>query len=251
MMKRQFQTGLMIMALIAAPTALLIHQEAQAATKPKPEWRPAKASAVRDSVPPAAPQFSAPQSSALQGTPTLSSAVVADQSQEVLDVDFAMAASIIAQGPREGYGAALSDEGILYDSNGASPAGRQAAESRFSGFPADVSLIRTPERALAAGGSGSSWGTYTIKRGDTILSGGRYISVWRQEASGWKMISELAAGRSVAPPSSQARPETVLPKRPATLGRAAPSPVGVPLTVPTPPPPAPATPSDDPAQPAP
>jgi hypothetical protein len=161
----------------------------------------------------------------------MSAGVVPDQSQEVLDVDFAMAVTIAAQGPKEGYGSALSDEGILYDANGASPVGREAANSRFGTFPADVKLVRTPERALAAGGSGSSWGTYSIKRGETILSAGRYISVWRFEASGWKMISELAAGRTFAPPP--ATPISgVLPKRPVSLGRATPSPVGVPLTVP-------------------
>jgi Domain of unknown function (DUF4440) len=168
---------------------------------------------------------------------------VPDQSQEVLDLDFAMAASIAQLGPKDGYASALSDEGVLYDANGASPAGREAAASRFGAFPADVKLVRTPERALAAGGSGSSWGTYAIKRGETVLSVGRYISVWRREVSGWKMISELAAGKAptALPPSASPQIGGILPKRPVQLGRVAPATIGVPLTVPVPapvPPPA-------------
>jgi hypothetical protein len=96
-----------------------------------------------------------------------------------------------------------------------------------------VQFVRSPEKAIAAGGSGSSWGSYTIKRGDSVLSAGRYISVWRRETTGWKMISELAAGKTTTPPPPPAI-GGALPKRPAQLGRATPPPVGVPLTIPTP-----------------
>jgi hypothetical protein len=241
---RRFGAGLTLVAVMALPI-IVSQSDVFAAGAPKAEWRPsAKTKTTTKSKATKAPARSVEQPTPARpatGTPPPPPAAaptnVPDQSQDVLDVDFAMAASIAAQGPKEGYGASLSEEGVLYDANGASPAGREAANSRFGSFPADVKLIRTPERALAAGGSGSSWGTYSIKRGEAVLSAGRYVSVWRLEASGWKMISELAAGRTFAPP-----PPTpisgVLPKRPVSLGRAAPSPVGVPLTVPQ----APATP---------
>jgi hypothetical protein len=243
MFVRRMWTGLALACVVAVPALVVTQQGALAAGKPKAEWRSgAGASGATAKAAPKAAKASAPASAptstqppAAPSPPEAPVAPVVDQSQEVLDIDFAMAAAIGAQGPKDGYSSALSDEGILYDANGASPAGKEAATARFSNFPADVKLVRTPERALAAGGSGSSWGTYTIKRGETVLSAGRYISVWRREVSGWKMISELAAGKTFAPPP--ANPAIgVLPKRPAQLGRAAPAPVGVPLTVPTPPP---------------
>ena len=235
---RRVWTGLFLIALIGAPAFSITQQNAHAAGAPKAEWRPSKGAKakVTPKAPKAAPAPPAGEAAAAPSpeTSVAAPAVVQDQSQEVLDIDFAMAAAIAAQGPKDGYATALSDEGILYDANGASPIGREAATSRFATFPADVTLVRTPERALAAGGSGSSWGTYTIKRGEAVLSAGRYISVWRRETSGWKMISELAAGKTTTPPPSA--PVTgVLPRRPNSPGRAAPSPIGVPLTRPTPP----------------
>jgi hypothetical protein len=238
-----------LIALMVVPALVLTQGSAQAAGARKAEWRASKAAKTTKSTKattptkaPEAPLAPGPDMSGLRSsepsaapeTTTPAPPPVQDQSQEVLDNDVAMAAAIAAQGPKDGYGSALSDEGILYDANGASPAGKQAASSRFGTFPADVTLVRTPEKALAAGGSGSSWGTYTIKRGETILSAGRYVSVWRREAAGWKMISELAAGKTVAS-SSSPPPIGALPKRPAQLGRATPAPIGVPLTVPTPP----------------
>ncbi len=246
---RRVWTALVLIALMAIPTLVMTQQGVHAAGAPKAEWRAskaanakvapkasAKASAkAKKAVATAAATTAQPAPSASDLTPPTQTAVVIDQSQEVLDVDFVMAAAIASQGPKDGYASALSDEGVLYDANGASPAGREAATSRFGAFPADVLLVRAPERALAAGGSGSSWGTYTIKRGDTILSGGRYISVWRRETSGWKMISELAAGKTLAPPPSTPI-SGILPKRPVSLARAAQSPAVIPsrAAIPTP-----------------
>jgi hypothetical protein len=236
------------LAVMAIATLTLTPVDAQG--QPKAEWKAPKAKktkAVRATPPPPAPtptpppandteSSSAPNPStdmppAASPTPP----IVQDQSQEVLDTDLVMAALVKAQGPKVGYGSTLSEVGVLYDANGASPAGVAASESRFANFPADVVFERTPERAIAAGGSGSSWGAYAIKRGEQVLSAGRYISVWRREASGWRMISELAAGKTTTPPPATPVGGT-LPKRPAQLGRAAPAPIGVPLTVPTTPP---------------
>jgi hypothetical protein len=242
---RHVWTGFALVAVMAVPMLSLTQQSAFAAGAPKAEWRTnqgtktkaapkaAKATKAVKAVP-APPPIDAPPTAVPEEASPAAPVAVLDQSQEVLDIDFAMASAIATQGPKDGYTSALSDEGVLYDANGASPAGKEAAASRFGSFPADVILARTPERALAAGGSGSSWGTYTIKRGETILSAGRYISVWRREAAGWKMISELAAGRTIVPPP-QSSTTGVLPRRPTSPGRATPSPVGVPLTVPTPP----------------
>jgi Domain of unknown function (DUF4440) len=244
---------LALLSLTIVPTLVLTQVPASAAGR-KAEWKAPKAKKATVSAPTApadTPASTLPGS--LLEAPPISAAPetavpVQDQSQDVLDNDLAMAAVIAANGPKVGYSSALSEVGVLFDANGSSPAGIAAATSRFDSFPADVSFVRSPEKAIAAGGSGSSWGSYTIKRGDTVLSSGRYISVWRREPSGWKMISELAAGKTIAPPPSAVTGS--LPKRPAQLGRATPAPIGVPLTIPTPaaaatipePPPAPPTP---------
>jgi Domain of unknown function (DUF4440) len=137
-----------------------------------------------------------------------------------------MKARTLAQdGPKAGYARILSAEGTLYDASGGTPPGPAAAEAKFNTFPKDITFVRTPEKAMAAGGSGSSWGTYAIQRGDTALSRGHYVTVWRREAEGWRIVSELAAGRNVAPPNAagQAGSSGALPRTapiPRPLGRA-------------------------------
>jgi hypothetical protein len=239
MRSKSFYSLIAVMAFAIVPALALTQSPANAAGKRKADWKapPAKKAAPKAAATPEAPAdqtATVPEAPASPPDGQTTPAPVQDQSQEVLDNDLAMAAAIAARGPKEGYGSALSEVGVLYDANGSSPAGVAGANARFNNFPADVQFVRSPEKALAAGGSGSSWGTYSIKRGEQVLSAGRYISVWRRETVGWKMISELAAGRTNTPPPAPALGGT-LPKRPAQLGRATPAPVGVPLTLPTPP----------------
>jgi len=136
---------------------------------------------------------------------------VLDESEELLAIDRAFAESLIANGPLKAYEAMMSSEGILHDASGSSPAGAAGAQARFSTFPDDVTLDRSPESAMAAGGSGSSWGRYVIRRGDNQLSLGRYVTVWRREAGGWLIVTELAAGRAGPQAAAAAGP---LPRRP-------------------------------------
>ena len=136
---------------------------------------------------------------------------VPDESEELLAIDRAFAESLIANGPLKSYGALMSSEGVLHDASGSSPAGAAGAQARFSTFPDDVTLDRSPESAMAAGGSGSSWGRYVIRRGDNQLSLGRYVTVWRREAGGWLIVTELAAGRAGPQAAPAAGP---LPRRP-------------------------------------
>jgi hypothetical protein len=246
MMKNKQTFSLITLVSLGIVTAFVLTQApANAAGKRKADWKapaaqPATPSASKRAAPKAAqvsPAAPAAEETTLRPqAPDLPAdqPPVQDQSQEVLDNDLAMAALVASQGPKVGYGSALSDVGVLFDANGSSPPGQEAATARFGSFPVDVQFVRTPEKALAAGGSGSSWGSYTIMRGSTVLSAGRYLSVWRRETSGWKMVSELAAGKTNTP-SSAPSGGGVLPKRPAQLGRTGPARVGVPLTIPTPP----------------
>ena len=147
-----------------------------------------------------------------------------DESEELLTIDRAFAANLVANGPLKAYEAMMSAEGVLHDASGSSPAGAAGAQARFGTFPADVTLERSPESAMAAGGSGSSWGRYVIRRGDNQLSLGRYVTVWRREAGGWLIVTELAAGRAgpqaaAAPGPLPRKPPSVAPRPPASTPR--------------------------------
>ncbi len=159
-----------------------------------PEWRPTPA-------PTSAPETNNAQLPSFSVTPA-----PVDQSDELVVIDKDLAANIINNGPLKGYGAFISEQGVLYDAAGGSPEGQEAVKTRFGTFPSNVTMERRPEKAMASGGAGASWGAYSVKRGDTILSDGRYVTIWRKEPSGWKIVSELAAGRANSPPPLPSKP---------------------------------------------
>ncbi|MFM1976485.1 MAG: hypothetical protein RL145_1331 [Pseudomonadota bacterium] len=210
---------------------------AKAKPAPKAEWgspttAPTEAStapateAVTETAAPSAPAIPSAPPAAEVGAPdglraaqaTVSDAPQVpkpiDESEELLAIDRAFAESLAAQGPLKSYEALMSNEGILHDASGSSPAGAAGAQARFATFPADVTLERSPESAMASGGSGSSWGRYVIRRGDNQLSLGRYVTVWRLEAGGWLIVSELAAGRAGPQAAASAGP---LPRKPPSV----------------------------------
>lgn len=178
-------------ALFASPLGFAIAQEL-----PKiPDWKPSTNSA------PNAPKETNPP---LPNVPIQSY----DQSDELVVIDKALAEYIAVNGPKIGYGGYISDQGVLYDAAGGSPEGQAAVETRFGAFPANIIMQRRPEKAMASGNAGASWGGYAIMRGETILSDGRYVTIWRKEPTGWKIVSELAAGRTNAPPQMPTKPST-------------------------------------------
>ncbi len=134
-----------------------------------------------------------------------------DESQELIDLEAVVAASIIALGPLEAYSQYISDIGTLVDAGGVSQEGALGVISRFEKFPKGIILERLPESALASGGSGSSWGAYQIKKGVSVLSTGRYVTVWRKEFGKWKIVTEIAAGKDAPPPPLPQKPEKTAP----------------------------------------
>ena len=199
---------------------------AQAKRPTKAEWIPATAPvdkaitapetdvSTQPTPPPELPPTETATPDGLRAAQAISSEPapkLLDESEELLAIDRAFAESLIANGPLKAYEAMMSSEGVLHDASGSSPAGAAGAQARFSTFPDDVTLDRSPESAMAAGGSGSSWGRYVIRRGDNQLSLGRYVTVWRREAGGWLIVTELAAGRAGPQAAPAAGP---LPRRP-------------------------------------
>jgi Domain of unknown function (DUF4440) len=183
--------------------------------KPKPIAKPV-----------AKPSFTPNYSNTTPSAPVLTSKIAPatytniDESQQLLDFDKAFSQKLAEYGPLYAYSSAISDYGVLYDAGSASPTGSKAAESRFSGFPATMTLVRNPESAVSYGGAGSSWGTYEVQKDGETLSQGRYICVWRKENGQWKIIAELDAGVDAGPPRLPTPPNSpnVQNKKPPNLG---------------------------------
>jgi hypothetical protein len=142
-------------------------------------------------------------------------AAIYDESEELLAIDRSLADNIYANGPLSAYTGVISSEGVLYDASGGSPSGLEATQFRFGTFPTGFILERRPEKAMASSGAGSSWGGYSLKRGNVTVSDGRYVAIWRKENGAWKIVTELAAGRSQAPAALPPRPTA---PRPAAQG---------------------------------
>lgn len=157
----------------------------------------------------------APAAIAISGDPNNSG-----ESATLLTIDRQLSDAIFDQGPLVGYAAAMSDDGVLFDSNGGGVPGQTGVQNRFRTFPGELRLERRPMRAMASGPVGTTWGIFVVKRGEQILTEGYYVTSWRLEADGWRIVAELAAGRAPAPPPA-------LPNRPPSpgAGGAAPGPL--------------------------
>ncbi len=150
----------------------------------------------------------APAAIAISGDPNNSG-----ESATLLTIDRQLSDAIFDQGPLVGYAAAMSDDGVLFDSNGGGMPGQAGVQNRFRTFPGELRLERRPLRAMASGPVGTTWGIFVVKRGEQILTEGYYVTSWRLEADGWRIVAELAAGRAPAPPAA-------LPNRPPSPGAA-------------------------------
>lgn len=172
-----------------------------------PELPEDAAGPIADPVPPAA--------IAVSGDPNNTG-----ESATLLTIDRQLSDAIFDQGPLVGYAAAISDDGMLFDSNGGGPPGQTGVQARFRTFPAELRLERRPLRAMASGPVGTTWGIFVVRRGEQTLTEGYYVTSWRLEADGWRIVAELAAGRAPAPASP-------MPNRPPApgAGTAAPGPL--------------------------
>ncbi len=134
----------------------------------------------------------------------------------LLEADQALAEAILADGPRAAYAAALAVDGILFDAAGPSQPGPAAAAQRFAAFPPDARMRRSPEAAAVSedGASGTSWGAYELSEAGRVLIQGRYLTNWRRGEGGWRILAELAAGRTPRPgPSLSSSPPLAPPGR--------------------------------------
>jgi hypothetical protein len=153
-----------------------------------------------------APVAPAPAAPVPVSPPSTQSPDFIDTSEYVLLADRALADRIFDEGPLAGYLEVISPAGVLFDANGGAPEGQGGITQRFATFPDGVKLDRRPIAALGSGSSGSSWGTYAVRRGDQVMTEGHYLTSWRREDGQWRIVTELAAGRANTPAAAAAGP---------------------------------------------
>ncbi|MCU0882189.1 MAG: nuclear transport factor 2 family protein [Hyphomonadaceae bacterium] len=192
-------------------------------TTPSAATPPAAASAAAAAPVTPGPASSNPAATAAAPSTGQPDDAFTDTSEQVLLADRALADAIFDAGPLAAYSAAISGSGVIFDGNGGAPEGVAGVNQRFSSFPDGVKLDRRPVAAVASGSAGSSWGTYAVRRGDQIMTEGHYLTSWRREASGWRIVTELAAGRSIAPQAAGALPRAPDGPRPASARRSVPA----------------------------
>ena len=151
-------------------------------------------------LPDGAPAQTATAATTSRSAPPPTAAELQDSSEEVLLADRTLADQIFDNGPLAAYSAWMSPIGQLFDSAGSAPPGIEGVQSRFGSFPNEVRLDRRPDKAVASGSAGSSWGTFAVRRGDQILTQGYYLTSWRREQGEWRIVMELAAGRAIQSP---------------------------------------------------
>ena len=134
---------------------------------------------------------------------TLLSAALAGPVDDMLSADRAFAAMAKSDGVPAAFAAYASDDVRMFPEGGAPYQGRDKLVERFAGWPEGAMLDWTPMDGAAAssGDFGYTWGTYVFtaqgEDGETS-SYGKYVSIWRKDADGWKFIVDIG-NQSPAP----------------------------------------------------
>jgi ketosteroid isomerase-like protein len=113
-------------------------------------------------------------------------------------------AKATAEGGGKAFATWFADDGVSM-SNGQAPIhGREAIAKQTTWSPEDYQLLWTPTDGVMspAGDMGYTWGHYEgrskDKDGNTKVSTGRYLTIWRKEPDGsWKVV--LDAGSDEPP----------------------------------------------------
>lgn len=119
------------------------------------------------------------------------------------DLEARFAKDVLERGGA-GFAAWFADDGVALG-NGAAPlVGKVAIAKSANWSPKDYQLTWTPSDALMgpSGDMGYTWGHYEGRskdaNGNPVMTGGRYITVWRKQPDGsWKVV--LDAGANDAP----------------------------------------------------
>jgi ketosteroid isomerase-like protein len=122
----------------------------------------------------------------------------------LFDLEARFAKDVLERGG-EGFAAWFADDGVALG-NGAAPLiGKVAIAKSANWSPKDYQLTWKPTDALMgpSGEMGYTWGHYEGRskdaNGNTVLTSGRYITVWRKQADGsWKVVLDAGANEPAA-----------------------------------------------------
>lgn len=125
--------------------------------------------------------------------------------KELRDADLAFAKQTTARGLEGWMDFFADDASTIHD--GKTVTGKAALRAYYAPVFAnkDFSLSWTPARAEAAkdGSLGYTYGDYEAKNGASV-SRGMYVTVWRREKGGWKVVLDL--GSAARPQSTEPKP---------------------------------------------
>jgi ketosteroid isomerase-like protein len=149
---------------------------------------------------PASAQLTIPPSTAPQDTPNpLLDTTIGPGKMLLFDLDKRFAKDVAARG-----GPAFADwfapDGVELSNGKAPKIGRVAIVNAATWKPEDYQLTWTPTDAMMgpSGDMGYTWGHFEGRskdaNGNPVVTGGRYITVWRKQPDGtWKVVLDAGA----------------------------------------------------------
>lgn len=121
----------------------------------------------------------------------------------LFDLEARFARDVLAKGGAA-FAEWFADDGVALGNGAAPNIGKVAIAKSANWKPEDYQLTWTPTDAVMSpqGDMGYTWGHYEGRskdsHGNPVLTGGRYITVWRKQPDGnWKVV--LDAGANDAP----------------------------------------------------
>ncbi len=134
----------------------------------------------------------------------LTDATVKPGKMLLFDLEARFAKDVLARGGA-GFASWFADDGVALG-NGAAPLiGKIAISKSANWLPQDYQLTWTPTDASMgpSGDMGYTWGHYEGRskdaNGNSVLTSGRYITMWRKEADGtWKVVLDAGANEPPA-----------------------------------------------------
>jgi ketosteroid isomerase-like protein len=123
----------------------------------------------------------------------------------LFDLEKRFAKDVLERGGA-GFASWFADDGVVLGNGAVPEIGKVAIAKASDWLPGNYQLTWTPTDAVMgpSGDMGYTWGHYEGRskdaNGNPVLSGGRYITVWRKQPDGtWKVV--LDAGANDAPTS--------------------------------------------------
>lgn len=125
--------------------------------------------------------------------------------QSLMRADNAFSTLSAKQGFATAFRQYAADDALLLPENGAALRGKTTIEQSLHGIPAGTTLSWTPQSADVSGGLGYTWGIYALTgantAGQTTVSYGKYLSIWKKQSGDWK-LAVMMVNQSPGPAGS-------------------------------------------------